>query len=201
MASRLALGGSGSGSGRTPGLDRSGRLVPNSTSAFHIVTSGGSGPGGPVRMPGNSPDGVVGRIRRHPQPPQLALPVRCLASDATAGRRAQPCRRLPTGGLSKLSDEGFELSGAPTGPFDEFPQLHTSWTMIRTLGCSRPSTGRVPKPPKTPVLAQPIDIKWIKPSGRGLDEVQKERRIRAEQRMGGRGTGRIRAVGKEAARM
>ena len=43
-----------------------------------------------------------------------------------------------------------------------------------------------PKPSKTAILAQPVDIKWINPSGRGLDEVQKERRIRAKQRMKGR---------------
>ena len=122
-------------------------------------------------MPGNSPDGV-GRVRRHPQPPQLSLPVRCLVSDATAGRRAQPFRRLPTGGLSKLSDEGFELSGAPTGPFDEFPQLPVFWTMVRTLGCSRPSTGRVPTTPENGVSAQPIDMQRVKPIGRLSDLVR-----------------------------
>ena len=48
-------------------------------------------------MPCNSPDGV-GRVRRHAQPPQLSLPVRCLVSDAAAGRRPRPFLRLPTGG-------------------------------------------------------------------------------------------------------
>ncbi len=105
MASRFSFGERGSGSRRSSASREAVGTAPGLNSAFHIVTSGWSGPDGPVWMPWDSPGGV-GRVRRHPRPPQLPLPVRRLVSDAVAGYRPRPCRLLPTGGLSKLSDEG-----------------------------------------------------------------------------------------------
>ena len=168
MACRLVFGRCGSGSGRSSASREAAGTAPGLDSAFHIVTSGWSGPDGPVWMPWDSPGGME-RVRRHPRPPQLPLPVRRLFSDAVAGYRPRPFLRLPTGGLSKLSDERFETSGAPSGPFDEFPQLQVFWTMVRTLGCSRPSTGRVPATPKMAISSQLIDMKQINPSGRLSD--------------------------------
>ena len=75
-------------------------------------------------------------------------------------------------GEKRPSDEPFELPGAQDRAQGVFPQ-----------------------PPKTAFSARPVDPEWINPIGRGSDEVQKERRIRAEQRMRGRKTGRIRPVG------
>ena len=101
MACRLAFGERGSGSGRSSASEGSERRVLHSRSALHIVTSGWSGPDGPVWMPWDSPGGV-GRVRRHLRPPQLLLPVRRLVSDAVAGYRPRPCHRLLTGGRCRL---------------------------------------------------------------------------------------------------
>ena len=193
MASRFSFGERGSGSGRSSDPREAAGTAPGLDSAFHIVTSGRSGPDGPAWMPWDSPGGV-GRVRRHPRPPQLPLPVRRLVSDAAAGRRPRPCRRLPTGGRRRLSggrrtriqagggnrflDEPFELSGVHDRAPGVFPQL-----------------------PKIAISIQFIDMKQNNPSGRGLDEVQNERRIRAEQRTRGRKKRRIRPVGNGAAMM
>ena len=155
-----------------------GRRVPNSNSAFHVVTSGARDR--VVRCGCRATRrAVVGQLRRHPQPPQLPLPVRCLVSDAAAGYRPGPVavylpevggdyRRVGEPGFrpeegNRILDEPFELSGVQRRAQGELPQL-----------------------PKIATSSQLIDIKRINQSGRGLDEVQKERRIRAEWRMRGR---------------
>ena len=81
-------------------------------------------------------------------------------------------------GGNRPSDEPFELPGAQDRAQGVFPQ-----------------------PPKTAFSARPVDPEWINPIGRGSDEGRQERRIRAEQRMKGRKTGRIRPVGNDAGRM
>ena len=68
-------------------------------------------------------------------------------------------------------------------------------------GAQDRAQGVLPQPPKTAFSARPVDPKWINPIGRLSDEVRQERRIRAEQRMRGRKTGRIRPVGNEAGMM
>ncbi len=83
----------------------------------------------------------------------------------------------PEGG-NRPSDEPFELPGAQDR-----------------------AQGVLPQPPKTALSDQPVDTEWINPIGRLSDEVRQERRIRAEQRMRGRKTGRIRPVGNEAGMM
>ena len=135
MASRSAFGGSGSGSGQSSASGKVVGTAPGLISAFHIVTSGCSGLDGAVWRGTLQTAGA--RVRRHPQLPQLSLPVRCLVSDATAGRRARPCRRLPTGGRHRLSGGGgirIQTRGGKS----------ISGRAVRTLGCSRPSTERLP---------------------------------------------------------
>ena len=165
MACRLVFGRCGSGSGRGSTSGGSGRRVLHSKSAFHIVTSGCSGLDGTVRVPGELA-GRRGRVRRHPQPPQLSLPVRCLVSDAMARRRPRPCHRLPTGGRSRLSEKASEPGFRPEGgnPFPDVP--------FELSGAQARAPGVFPQPSKTAVWTQSTDIKGIKPIGRLSDSVR-----------------------------
>ena len=95
---------------------------------------------------GNSSDGAD-RVRRHPQPPQLSLPVRCLVSDATALPTVGPI----AGYLPEASADSRE--GRNSGS-NQKGEKSISGRAVRTLGCSRPrpSTGRVPTTPENGLL-------------------------------------------------
>ena len=169
-------------------------MVPNSKSAFHIVTSGGSGTGwarvdaaktrrtawsgfaGTHNRLSSRCRSVVWLLTRRPG----AVPGPVAGDLPEAGHDCREGRESgfrPEGG-NRPSDEPFELPGAQDRAQGVFPQ-----------------------PPKTAFSARPVDTEWINPIGRGSDEVRQERRIRAEQRMRGRKTERIRPVGNEAGRM
>ena len=79
---------------------------------------------------GNSSEAVE-RVRRQPQPPQLSLPIRCLVSDATAGRRARPYRRLPTGGQRRLSG-GLEIRIQTRGEGIDFRTSRSNSRVLKT---------------------------------------------------------------------
>ena len=161
MACRLVFGRCGSGSGRSSASREAVGTAPGLNSAFHIVTSGWSGLDGTVWMPWDSPGGV-GRVRRHPRPPQLPLPVHRLVSDAVAGYRPSPfsgylpetgasCReggerQIQDGGGNRFLNEPFELSGVQVRAPGVFPQLQ-----------------------KMAISSQLIDMKQINPTGRLSD--------------------------------
>ncbi len=107
------------------------------------------------------------------------------------GDPSRPCRRLPTGGRWRLS--GGQQTRIQAGEEDRFLDEPLELSDVHDRA------QRVfPQLLKMATSAQFIDIKQISPSGRGLGEIQKEWRMRAEQRIRGGGTGRIRPVGNEA---
>lgn len=82
------------------------------------------------------------------------------------------------GGIARKGGEGpgFPRFGARVR---YLPADIEAWALARLRGCCRHTSLCRPRPrfPEVDNSAQFIDIKWINPYGRGLDEVWRERRI------------------------
>ena len=168
MACRLAFWRSGSGSGRGSTSGGSEQRVLHSNSAFHIVTSGWPRPDRPVWMPWDSP-GDVGRVRRHPRPPQLPLPVRRLVSDAVAGYRPSPFSGYLPEASANCRTRGSKLRVLQVDHLMSSHNSKFSGRWFELSGVHDRAPGVFPQPSKTAVWTQSTDIKGIKPTGRLSD--------------------------------
>ena len=171
MASRFSFGERGSGSGRSSASREAVGTAPGLNSAFHIVTSGCSGPDGPVWMPWDSPGGV-GRVRRHPRPPQLPLPVRRLVSDAVAGYRPSPFSGYLPEASANCRTRGSKLRVLQVDHLMSSHNSKFSGRWFELSGVHDRAPGVFPQPSKTAVWTQFLDIKWINPTGRLSDSVR-----------------------------
>ena len=135
MACRLVFGRYGSDAGRTAGLARSGRWVPLSTSVFHIVTSGWPGPDGTVWVPGE-----LARRREHGfTDTHNRLSSCCQSVVWFLTQRPGAVPGLVTGYLPEADADCRKARESVSNPGRKSAIGRT----VRTLGCSRPSTGRV----------------------------------------------------------
>ena len=125
----------------------------------------------------------MGRVRRHPRPPQLPLPVRRLVSDAVAGYRPSPFSGYLPEASANCRTRGSKLRVLQVDHLMSSHNSKFSGRWFELSGVHDRAPGVFPQPSKTAVWIQFRDIKWINPNWTtfGLGPVRTENTGRTEK--------------------